>query len=70
MTGRKRRAIEAPDAAGFYRAWFEAEEARRLAFRGQADEADRILADIWAEPAVKNSAQAKAGISAWKRRSG
>ena len=56
--------VEAPDAAGFYRAWFEAEEARRLAFRGRADEADRILAEIWAEPAVQNSAQAMAGISA------
>ena len=55
---------EAPDAAGFYRAWFDAEEARRLAFRGRTDEADRILAEIWKEPAVQNSAQATAGISA------
>jgi len=55
--------VEAPDAAGFYRAWFDAEDARRLAFRGGAEEADRILAEIWKEPAVQNSAQATAGIS-------
>ena len=56
--------VEAPDAAGFYRAWFDAEEARRLAFRGRTEEADRILAEIWKEPAIQNSAQAQAGISA------
>ena len=62
--------VEAPDAAGFYRAWFNAEEARRLAFRGRTDDADRILADIWKEPAVQNSAQALQASRPWKRRSG
>jgi class 3 adenylate cyclase/predicted ATPase len=54
---------ERPDASGFYRRWFEAEEARRLAYRGPAGEADRILEGIVTEPAIQNSAQAMAAVA-------
>jgi class 3 adenylate cyclase len=51
---------ELPEAAGFYRYWFESERARRLAYRGRIDEADAILRDALADESVQNSAQAMA----------
>ncbi|HET7141560.1 MAG TPA: AAA family ATPase, partial [Candidatus Limnocylindria bacterium] len=51
---------ELPDAAGFYRRWFETERARRLAFRGRIDEANAILQSVVADVDIENSAQAMA----------
>jgi class 3 adenylate cyclase len=51
---------ELPDAAGFYRGWFETERGRRLAFRGRMDEAKAILQASMADESVRNSAQATA----------
>jgi class 3 adenylate cyclase/tetratricopeptide (TPR) repeat protein len=51
---------ELPDAASFYRGWFEDEGARRLAFRGRMDEAKAILQASLADVSVRNSAQATA----------
>jgi hypothetical protein len=52
-----------PDASSFYRAWFQSEEARRLAYRGRSDEAERLLREVLAEPGVQNSAQATAATA-------
>ena len=49
-----------PDASGFYRGWFKAEEARRLAYRGRLEEAERIHSELLTEPAIRDSAQAMA----------
>jgi len=55
---------ELPEAAPFYRRWFESETARRLSFRGQPDQADRMMQEILNDPAIVQSAQARAGVAA------
>jgi hypothetical protein len=56
-------AAEFPETSGFYRGWIQSEEARRLAYRGRTDEADRMLRDVVADPGIQNSAQARAAVS-------
>ena len=56
-------ATEFPETSGFYRGWLRTEDARRLAYRGRTDEANRILSDVMAEPAIHNSAQATAAVA-------
>ncbi len=54
---------EEPQAADFYRAWFRAERARRLAYRGRLAEAEAVLDDLMASDVVRGSVQASTGIS-------
>jgi len=57
---------ELPDAAGFYGRWFRAEAALRLAYRGDGEEANRMMAEIMAEPSLQESAQAMAGMAGFE----
>jgi class 3 adenylate cyclase len=58
---------ELPDeGADFYRMWYEGSVADRLAYRGSADEALRIVEETLKSPAAQESAQAQAGIAAQK----
>ncbi len=54
---------EAPLASSFYRDWFRAEMARRLAYRGRPDEATAIIDDIVKSDTVKVSRQAMVGYA-------
>ena len=56
-------AAELPEAAAFYRGWFESEAAKRLAYRGRPDEAERIVGELRLAPTLQNSAQAMAAIT-------
>ncbi|HEX6655097.1 MAG TPA: adenylate/guanylate cyclase domain-containing protein [Candidatus Limnocylindria bacterium] len=60
---RQEAATELPDAAGFYGRWFRAEAGVRLAYRGQAAEANRMMTEIMAEPSLLESAQATAAMA-------
>ena len=54
---------ELTGAAPFYRRWMEIEAARRMAYRGNADEADRIVREASEDPSVLSSAQATAAVA-------
>jgi hypothetical protein len=54
---------ELPDAAMFYHHWMQTEEARRMAYRGQAEEALDALREALADVAIAGSAQASAGMA-------
>jgi tetratricopeptide (TPR) repeat protein len=54
---------ELPETASFYRHWIETERARRLAYRGQVDKAVRVMEEALADQAMKDSAQAMAGMA-------
>jgi hypothetical protein len=51
-----------PDASEYYRQWFRAEVAHRMAYGGRTSEAIAITAEILASEPVRNSAQASTGI--------
>ena len=55
---------ELSEAAPFYQRWMEIEAARRLAYRGQTDEADRMVREAGSDPSVRSSAQATAAVAA------
>jgi class 3 adenylate cyclase len=53
---------EEPQAAEYYRLWFRAEEAHRLAYRGHLDEANEIVEAALSSDVIRGSAQAASAL--------